>query len=188
MQEDEAKGLPAWLICEDIFNKIKTELITQAMETLHAAIDSKAIEINGSLVNLPDKPSDTEMDMFIINKLLEQRESIIENYQKYLEEEKSGEMTPQKVQRNERLKKFLLTVEQIGMLMHYSEIFNAWITDIAEQISAKDPSDVIKNTLKDNDERINLLNYVLKNKKMESEQILSQHERGIILNSIKDVK
>ena len=32
--QDDGKDISAWLLCEDIFNKIKTELITEAMDTL----------------------------------------------------------------------------------------------------------------------------------------------------------
>jgi hypothetical protein len=76
--------LQAWLVCEEIFNKIKTELITQAMDTVKEAIDSKMMDVKGSLINLPDKASDTELYMFLISQILEQRENIVKNYEKYL--------------------------------------------------------------------------------------------------------
>lgn len=50
MQDD---NIPAWLLCEEILNKAKTELITQAMDMIHAAVESKDIEINGSLITQP---------------------------------------------------------------------------------------------------------------------------------------
>lgn len=183
MQKDD-DDIPAWLLCEDMFNKIKTELITEAMDTLQEAVDSKAIEISGSLVSLPDKPSDTEMRMFIINRLIEQREGIAERYRGQLQSEGSS-ADPKKVQQLERLKKFLLAVEQISMLMQYSRIFDPWINEVGMQAAVKDPSQVIKNTIKGDEKKIEVLQYVLRSAKMEKEEILTKRERKIIEESLK---
>ncbi len=180
---DNEPGIPAWLVCEDILNRIKAELITQAMDVLQEAINSKAIEVNGSLVTLPDRPSDTDMYMFIINKLIEEKGNIIDRYRSYLSNDGINQ-NPDNVQRRERLKKFLLSVEQISLLMQYSQVFNTWIHDVALQINATDPSDVIKNTLRENEPRMDVLNYVLNNKKIENEHILTEKEREILKSSI----
>jgi hypothetical protein len=171
--------IPAWLMCEDILNKIKTELITQAMDKLQEAIDSKAIEVNGSLVTVPDKPSDTEMKMFIINKLIEEHPKIMEKYKGHLSED-AEEKDPTKVQQRERLKKFLLTVEQISNLMQYSHVFDPWMHDVAIQVLLKDPAEVIRKTINDDESRIDVLKYVLNNKKMEKEEILTKKEYKIL--------
>ncbi|MDE1870876.1 MAG: hypothetical protein KGI06_01400 [Candidatus Micrarchaeota archaeon] len=181
MQGD--RDIPAWLVCEDIFNKIKTELITQAMETLQDAIDSRAIEVNGSLVTLPDKPSDTDMKMFIINRIMEDKDGIAERYREYLSEK--GTSDPKKVQQVERLKKFLLAIEQISMLMSYSKLFDEWMHDIAMQVTAKEPQDAITATLKGNETRMEVLAYVLGNAKIGSEEILTESERSILEKSIR---
>jgi hypothetical protein len=183
MQKDE-EGIPAWLLCEDIFNKIKTELITEAMDTLQEAVNSKAIEISGSLVSLPDKPSDTEMQMFIINRLIEQRESINQRYASKLHDDGSS-TDPKKVQQLERLKKFLMAVEQISLLMQYSHVFDSWITDVGMQAAVKNPSEVIKNTIKGEDARTEVLEYVLRSAKVEKEEILTKRERKILQDSLK---
>lgn len=182
MQNDEP-GIPAWLLCEDILNKIKTELITEAMDTLQEAINSKAIEISGSLVTLPDKPSETEMNMFIINKLLDEKDKIIEQYSGYLADE-SADTDPKKVEQKERLRKFLFAVEQISKLMEYSHLFDPWMTDVGMQITIKDPSEIIKITMHGNEARMEVLKYVLNSKKIEKEEILSENERKILANSM----
>jgi hypothetical protein len=182
MEENDEK-IPSWLVCEDIFNKIRTELITQAMDTLQEAIDSKAIEIKGSLVSLPDKPSDTEMKMFIIKKLIEEKENIRERYGHYESQDENS--TPEQVQQKERLKKFLLAVEQISLLMEYGDLFGSWMNDIAMQVGVKDKSEVIKNTIKGDESRLSALKYVLGNKKLEKEMVLTKSERIVLEKSIK---
>lgn len=171
-------------MCEDIFNRIKTELITEAMDTLQEAIDSKAIEVKGSLVNLPDKPSDTEMKMFLINRIVEDKESIIERYKGYVSKANENTGDPKVVQQTERLKKFLLAVEQISMLMSYSKIMDSWMRDISMQIAAKYPSDVVKATIS-GDGRIEVLRYVLESGKIKKEEVLKKEEREMLENLAK---
>lgn len=180
MQDSE---LPAWLICEDTFNKIKTELITEAMDTLQEAIDSKSIEIKGSLVNLPDKPSDTDMKMFIINRIIEDKESIMERYKNHVSETEESSNDPKVIQQKERLKKFLLSVEQISMLMSYSNVINGWMHDVSMQITAKEPVEVVKSTI-NSDERVEVIRYVLGSKKIEKEEVLTNEERRMLENAI----
>ena len=180
--EEEHSGTPAWLVCVDLLSKIKTEMITQAMETLQQAIDSKAIEIEGSLVTTPDQHSESEMQIFIIRRLIEQREGIINRYKGYLSA--SGEkQTPEMMQQTERLKKFLLSVDQIAMLMHYSEISEHWMNELAMQVGAASPRDAIKRTL--NEERSELLRYLLNNRKIKSEKMLTNAETKILEGSLR---
>jgi hypothetical protein len=181
--EKEDSDVPAWLLCEDILSKLKTELITEAMDTLQEAIDSKAIEISGSLVSLPDKPSDTEMNMFIINRLMEQRESIIDMYKDQLQNV-DAQKDPKKVEQLERLRKFLMAVDQIFNLITYSRLFDPWMNDAGMQAAVKEPSEVLKNTMKGSEERTEVLNYILKSKKIEKEEVLTKKERKIIEDSL----
>lgn len=183
MQKEDDK-IPAWLLCEDILNRIKTELITQAMDTLQEAIDSKAIEITGSLVNLPDKPSDTEMKMFIIGKLIENRDDIVSKYGDYLSKEDND---PRLVQQKERLKKFILAVEQISLLMQYSRLFDPWMHDAGMQVESSDALDVMRRTMQGSDERIEAMRYVLKNRKLEKEKILKKSEREILESAVSGI-
>lgn len=182
--QDNNKDMPAWLVCEDIFGRIKTELITQAMDTLQEAINSKVIEINGSLMTQPDRSSDTEMRMFIINKLLEEKENIIARYGSHADTDKNVATTPEEVRQRERLRKFLFAVEQISLLMDYSKQFDEWMNDISMQVSAPDPGSVLKNTVKGSNHRIELMNYVLSNRKMGTENILTETEREMIKKAI----
>ncbi len=180
----DKKGTQAWIACNDILNKIKTELITQAMDTVKEALDQKLIEVNGSLISVPDKPSDTEMYMFLVNRLVSEKDRIMHSYKEYLDGASDAGLTPQKVQQAERLKKFLLCVEKISMLMHYSGIIDEWMRDVAMQVKAADVASIISSTSAANAERTELLGYVLKDRVIAREGILTKEERESIGSSL----
>jgi hypothetical protein len=170
--------LQAWLVCEEIFNKIKTELITQAMDTVKEAIDSKMMDVKGSLINLPDKASDTELYMFLISQILEQRENIVKNYEKYLNGVDYDKLSPEMLQQVGRLRKFILYIDKIAILMDYGSAFDSWMNDVAMEIREKDPSKIIRDTM--NDSRIELISFVLKNQTIAKEEILTEKERKFL--------
>lgn len=175
---------PAWMQCEDIFNRIRTELITEAMDVLQDVIDSKAIGVEGSLISLPEKPSDTEMRMFIINNIIKRKDEIIQKYSNYLENDSIKETNPFKVEQRERLRRFLLSIEQISLLMQYSTVIASWMHDMSMQVMANDPSEVIKGTMPGEELRREILRYVVASRKMEKERIFSEEERKILKKSI----
>jgi hypothetical protein len=170
--------LQAWLVCEEIFNKIKTELITQAMDTVKEAIDSKMMDVKGSLINLPDKASDTELYMFLISQIMEQRENIVKNYEKYLNGVDYDKLSPERMEQVGRLRKFILYIDKIAILMDYGGAFDSWMNDVAMEIREKDPSKIIRDTM--NDSRMELINFVLKNQTIAKEEILTEKERKFL--------
>jgi hypothetical protein len=174
---------PAWLTCEDLFSKIKTELITQAMDTLDIAVNEKLLDIKGSLITVADKPSDTEMKMFIINKIIEEKEKIVEMYNGYLLDIQSSEkLNADRLEQKERLEKFLLYVEKISTLMDYSTLLDAWMNEMSMEVLEKNPSEIIKKTI--NNSRRKILEYVLRNSTMVKEEILDNDERKILEDSL----
>lgn len=175
---------PAWMICEDIFNRLKTELITEAMDALQEAINAKVIEIKGSLITLPDKPSDTEMNMFVINRLLQEKEKIIEMYGNYKIDDQDA--SADKIKQKERLEKFLLYVEKISMLMEYSNVLELWMNDINKEITEKNESIIIKMTMEKVDSRSKILNYIMKSKTIEKEEVISKEEREMLASILKN--
>jgi hypothetical protein len=184
MQSD-SENIEAWLLCQDMLNKAKNELVTQAIETLHDEINAKNIEINGSLISLPDKPKETEMDMFIINKLLGEEEKMKEMYGNYIKSKETDSiaLSASMVERMEKLKKFLLSIEKISILMHYSNMIDAWMNDIGMHAAAKDPAAIIAKTCEKEEQRLKILEYLLKNSTITKEQIFTQSERKILENA-----
>lgn len=173
--------VPAWLMCEDILNKAKTELITEAMDTLHEEVVAKNIEITGSLIKLPEKPSDTELDMFVINRLLDEAPKIKEVYGKYVSDKDSGEaQNSSYIQRMENLKRFLMSIDKISILMSYGHKIDDWVYDVSMLVQIDDPVKIIEETLKNNSDRNEIIKFILGNKTFLKEEIFTKDERSIL--------
>ncbi len=180
-------SVAAWMQCEDMLNKIREELILEAVDTLHAEAAAGRIDIKGNVVTTPDKSGDLERDMFVINNLLEHESEMREKYTMYItEKESSGELDAYAVGRIEELKKFLLALTEITTLMHYSHQVNAWIEDARKLSSMDDPVKIIAATMAHNEPRIELLAFVLKRKAFVKEEVLTDEERGILERARKE--
>ena len=166
---------PAWMQCEDMLSRIRSELIMQAMDMLQLAIDSKAIDVGGSLINLPDRPSEIDMKMFIIGKLLEEKERIMEMY--------SGK-PPEDVATKERLDKFLLAVGQISMLMDYANAVEAMVGEIPEMAGESDPYELLRMLLGSDARRIEALRYAESSQRLLKEETITIRERELLRKAL----
>ena len=182
--QDKNYKIPAWMACEDLFNRLKTELVTEAMDALQEAMRLRLIEVNGSLITLPDKPSDTKMNMFIIKKLLQEKDRILEMYGSNFSNDDGKQMDAARLKQKERIGKFLLYVEKISLLMDYSGAVEAWMNDINKEITEKDPSKIIKRTLAKEESRAKLLDYLLKSRTIEKEEVITEAERSLLLGAM----
>lgn len=175
-------GTPAWMLCEDILNKAKVELITEAMDTLNQEVKEGNIAIHGNIIEVPDKPTETERDMFVINRMLEDAPNIRASFAKFITEKEKDQksLTPETVERIEKLKKFLLSLDKIELLMGYSSEFDHWIGDVAMQVAIGDPAAIISKTTEHNDLRREILAFILKSKTFEKEEIFNNVELKIL--------
>ena len=123
--------------------------------------------------------------MFIVNRLVAERDRIMHAYKEHLDAADAGISGSEKVHQAERLKKFLLCVERISMLMHYSSIIEGWMDDVAMQVTATDAASVIRATSSGNSERLELLGYVLGSPVIEREGILARGERELLEASLR---
>ncbi|MGI0133842.1 MAG: hypothetical protein ACREBW_02645 [Candidatus Micrarchaeaceae archaeon] len=173
---------PAWLLCEDILNKAKVELITEAMDTLNKEVKEGNIAIHGNIIEVHDKPSDTERDMFVINRMLEDSDNIRASFTKFIQEKEADQksLTPDTVERIEKLRKFLLSLDKIQLLMGYSSEFDHWIEDVAMQVAIKDPSSIISKTMGGSELRKEILSFILASKTFEKEEVFHKTEREIL--------
>lgn len=174
---------PAWMVCVDMLNKAKVELITEAMDTLNNEISEKRIEVNGSLITLPDRPNDADRDMFIITTMLERAPQIRERYGSFIE---SGEGSddPNVVLQVERARKFLLALEQIETLMGYSTYFDEWMHDASLLANIKEPEEIFRKTVSHNKERSEILRFMLGSKTFVKEEIFTEEERKFLQAAI----
>ncbi|MDE1810570.1 MAG: hypothetical protein KGH66_00820 [Candidatus Micrarchaeota archaeon] len=170
---------PAWMTCVDILNKAKVELITEAMDTLNNEISEKRIEVNGSLITLPDRPNDADRDMFIITTMLEQSPQIKQRYGSFIEASRDSK-DPNVVMQVERARKFLLALEQIELLMGYSTYFDDWMHDASVLANVGDPSEIFRRTVSHSKERAEILDFMLSSKTFIKEEIFTKEERILL--------
>ena len=131
-------GIPAWMVCVDILNKAKRELVTQAVETLEKEVEAKRIDIKGSMLTVPDQSSDDEMKLFVIGQVLRNAEQMRERYGSYIKDvhTKGANATSQEIESAERARLFLMAVEKIEILVQYSRQLDTWINDASMEVTA----------------------------------------------------
>jgi hypothetical protein len=171
---------PAWMVCTNLLNKIKSELVTEAMEELDNQISKRNIDVKGTLITLPERPEETDMKMFIIRKLVSEVGKIRELYSDLA---KSDSNDSKIVEQRERSRIFLLGVEKIVLLMHYESMIDSWSYDVGKMAGLNDAVEVMKGTL-ENPEREELIRFVLGSNKMIEEKVLSDDERDILERTI----
>jgi hypothetical protein len=174
-------GIPAWMVCVDILNKAKRELVTQAVETLEKEVEAKRIDIKGSMLTVPDQSSDDEMKLFVIGQVLRNAEQMRKRYGSYIKEvhTKGANATSQEVESAERARLFLMAVEKIEILVQYSRQLDTWINDVSMEVAMDDPARILSKTSASG-ERTDVLAFILKNPQMKNETIFSEQERQII--------
>ncbi len=173
--------VPAWMVCVDILNKAKRELVTQAVETLEREVKAGRLDIKGSMITVPDQPSDDEMKLFVIGQVLSNAEQMRERYGSYIRGiyAKGKGATPQEVEGAERASLLLMAVEKIEMLVGYGRQLDSWINDASMAVSIDDPALVLKET-SGGSGRKELLAFIRGNRVMLSEGTFSAEERGIL--------
>ncbi len=179
--------IPAWMVCVDLLNKAKRELVTQAIETLEGEIEAKRIDIKGNLISVPDQPSDAEMKLFVVGQILENAEQMRQRYGEYIKniQSKGPNATSMEVESAERARLFLMAVEKIEILMRYSRQLDAWINDASMKVGIGNPILVLKETAT-SEERKELLNFLKANKTMRDEEIFSEKEKDLIAAACSD--
>ena len=170
---------PAWMVCANLLNKIKSEFVTEAMEELDNQVAKKNIDIKGGLITLPERPEETDMKMFVIRKLLSEAGKIREMYS----DAAMSEINDSKgVEQRERSRIFLLGVEKIVLLMHYESLIDGWSYDVGKMAYTKNAADIIRGTA--NSERMELIRFVLGSKTMIRENVLTEEERDILGSAV----
>ena len=173
--------VPAWMVCVDRLNNAKHELVTQAIETLDREVAAKRIDIRGSLINVPDRPRDVEMKLFVLGQMLKDADRVRDRYGSFITgvHAKGAGATAQEVEGAERARLFLMASEKIGILMRYSRQIDAWINDVSMKVSMDNSAAILGETA-NSAERKELLAFMRDNRAMRRDETFSEKERRII--------
>ncbi len=170
-----ADDAPAWMLCEDMITRLKDELTLEAIDILHEELKEGRIDISGYVSLLPDKPDEMQKDIYIINNLVQREDEIAEQYQPEIE--RIGiETDPDKVERAERLGKFMLSVHAISALMGLGEIAGKWAQGIGKYSSYARVGEIISRSMGDDPARGELVDFVLSSSRFARSQALSESE------------
>lgn len=171
--------VPAWMLCEDLITRMKDELVLEAIDILHEEMKANRIDISGYVSLLPDKPNEMQRDMYIINNLVQRQPEIMEQYRPFLE---SGakETDPQKVERIEELKKFMLSVQAISTLMRLSSVASMWADDTGKYSALGDQAQIIARTASMAEDRLEVLDFVLTSPRFAKSEALTSAETEIL--------
>lgn len=177
--------VPAWMLCVDMLNKLKRELVNQAMDTLDGEVAAGRVDIKGSLIDVPDQSNETDMKLFVIGRMLQNVDQMREAYGKYIDsiDSKGRGASAIELQNQERAKLFMLAVEKISILVNYGGLLEAWINDASMLVGAKSLADIVKKTAAGR-ERLELVRFVLKNRAISEGNILSREERKSLESAV----
>lgn len=170
---------PAWMLCEDIMTRLKDELVLEAVDMLHDEMKAGRMDMKGYVSLLPDKSNELQRDMYMINELIRREPEIIEHYRPLLDgidEEKD----PKKVAMAEGLMKFMLSVKAISTLMRLSSIAGMWAEDTGRYSNSDQLEEIMVKTARMDEERMEVLDFVLSRKKFLDSEALTPHEIGIL--------
>ncbi len=180
--------VPAWMFCTELLNKIKVEMVNQALDVLDSEITRKSISISGSTVELPDRPNEVETKLFVLEKIVENADEMQERYtQQSVKIRSNSSPDANQLIAAERAEHLALSVEMIKQRMHSSKVAEAWIGDVSMHVLENSPSCILKIT-SDTPERLKLLHFVLENTTIRKEEVLTQYELDVISAAVNEGK
>ncbi len=176
--------IPAWMFCTELLNKIKVEMVNEALDVLDAEIERKSISISGSTIELPDKPNETETKLFVIGKILENADDMQERYMRQAREIRlKDQLDSNQIIAAERAEHFALSIEMIKERMKFSRIAEQWINDVSMHVEEKTPNAILKATA-NSKERIDLLHFISESSIIRDEDVLTEVEIKAITDAI----
>ena len=180
-----AKRTPAWMLCDDMFTRIKDELILEAVDILHDEIKEKRIDIRGYTALLPDRSQELQRDIFIINNIISNTDEIRGQYKSYVNVDNRDTAS---MRRLDELKRFLMSVDAINVLMELSKVFSDWAADAGRFANIQDERELVIRSMGSNYERLEALKYVIASKKFNASKPITNHEREVLAEVMASVK
>jgi hypothetical protein len=143
---DESR-IPSWIACEDLLVKMREELIDRAIKLLNKEIEAGHIAVNGSALFSSEANADVEEAMYLINNLIDDSGRLHKEYNEYMEKNAGKKLSEAEAKKFSELQKFVLSVEQLNMLMEYSRVLSSWADTAGKMIDGKDIVDILERTV-----------------------------------------
>jgi hypothetical protein len=174
--------MPAWIVAQDLLVKAKDALRILALEIYRNEIKGKSVALEGKLVHLPDEHNEDEEDLFVVGKLVEDRDRIGRIYQEYIIAS-AGSRDPERIITAERARKFLIALGHLLAVVDYSDIFDDWIEDAGMLIRKESPVEVIADSSGE-DGRADALRFLVGDRKFLLERVFSSEEHKILQDAL----
>lgn len=142
---DESR-IPSWIACEDLLVKMREELIDRAIKLLNREIEAGHIAVNGSTLFSSEANADVEEAMYLINNLIDDSGRLHKEYSEYIEKNNGKKLSDAEAKKFGELQKFVLSVEQLNMLMEYARVLSSWADAAGKMIEGKDTEDILRKT------------------------------------------
>jgi hypothetical protein len=182
-------GAKAWLICEDMLTRIKDELVLEAIDILEAERKSGRVGISGYVPVMPEKGPELEENLFLINKILENTNSILDRLAGYEKELVNGSGAESAtVERAEELRRFLMAVNAMEMLMDMSRVFGSWAEDMGKYHFAGSTEEILEHSIVGNGERVDALGFVLSSITFARSEALDTEEAAAFRNAYQKIR
>ncbi|OJI07061.1 hypothetical protein Micr_00021 [Candidatus Micrarchaeum sp.] len=157
---DESR-IPSWIACEDLLVKMREELIDRAIKLLNREIESGHIAVNGSTLFSSEANADVEEAMYLINNLIDDSGRLHKEYSEYIEKNNGKKLSDAEAKKFGELQKFVLSVEQLNMLMEYARVLSSWADAAGKMIEGKDTEDILRKTIDKEELRKTVLEFFI---------------------------
>lgn len=188
MQGNE--GIAAWIICEDLLVKVKTELANEAIITLQNEVKAGRMKIDGRLAAPNEITGDAERDLFVANEIAHESGGMLESYAAYINDKERDQsaITSEEVERMEAAKRLMMAIQEITILINYRTVVEEWILEIEGIPTINEPITLLGSTIRGNeDDRFHALDFVLKRRSIIDENIFTTEERRIMESALRIV-
>ena len=157
---DESR-IPSWIACEDLLVKMREELIDRAIKLLNREIEAGHIAVNGSTLFSSEANADVEEAMYLINNLIDDSGRLHKEYSEYIEKNNGKKLSDAEAKKFGELQKFVLSVEQLNMLMEYARVLSSWADAAGKMIEGKDTEDILRKTIDKEEMRKTVLEFFI---------------------------
>ena len=157
---DESR-IPSWIACEDLLVKMREELIDRAIKLLNREIEAGHIAVNGSTLFSSEANADVEEAMYLINNLIDDSGRLHKEYNEYIEKNNGKKLSDAEAKKFGELQKFVLSVEQLNMLMEYARVLSSWADAAGKMIEGKDTEDILRKTVDKEELRKTVLEFFI---------------------------